>query len=187
MCRALGDFAESHPDIDLRISAARRHVDFAVDGIESVGTGDWPHLHVTRLCPELFYPVCNAAEFAPDNVKALTQVRLLHDQDQARWRECLAAFEVDPTPEQGPIFSDTSLAIDAAVAGQGVALARSALAALDLRPVGWSVRSTMQYRHPSPIGSFVRAPLGRTEYPSPPHWLLAQAEADQAAALTPAI
>jgi LysR family transcriptional regulator, glycine cleavage system transcriptional activator len=56
----LGDFAESHPEIDLRISAARRHVDFATDGIDigiRHGTGDWPHLHVTRFCPEWFYPV----------------------------------------------------------------------------------------------------------------------------------
>lgn len=191
----LGDFAESHPDIDLRISAARRHVDFAVDGIDlgiRHGTGDWPHLHVTRLCPELFYPVCSpayAAEFALDNVKALTQVRLLHDQDQARWRECLAAFEVDPTlSEQGPIFSDTSLAIDAAVAGQGVALARSALAALDLK-AGRLVRP-VDNAIPAPIAYWIVCPRVSADAPNIQalrHWLLAQAEADQAAALMPAI
>ncbi len=191
----LGDFAESHPDIDLRISAARRHVDFAVDGIDlgiRHGTGDWPHLHVTRLCPELFYPVCSpayAAEFALDNVKALTQVRLLHDQDQARWREWLAAFEVDPTlSEQGPIFSDTSLAIDAAVAGQGVALARSALAALDLK-AGRLVRP-VDNAIPAPIAYWIVCPRASADAPNIQalrHWLLAQAEADQAAALMPAI
>ncbi len=134
----LGDFADAHPEIDLRISAARRHVDFVTDGIDigiRHGTGDWPHLHVTRLCPEWHYPVCSPSLPAAEVVKTpedLTQVRLLHDRDRSRWREWLAAFDVTAS-DDGPIFSDTSLAIDAAVAGQGVALARSALAAVDLR------------------------------------------------------
>ena len=53
--------------------------------------------------------------------------------------------------ENGPVFSDTSLAIDAAVAGQGVALARSALATLDLaggrlvRPMGEAIPAAFAY------------------------------------------
>jgi len=191
----LGDFADSHPDIDLRISAARRHVDFAVDGIDlgiRHGTGDWPHLHVTRLCPELFYPVCSpayAAECALDSVGGLTRARLLHDQDQARWREWLAAFEIDPSiSEQGPIFSDTSLAIDAAVAGQGVALARSALAALDL--IAGRLVRPVENAIPAPIAYWIVCPRATADTPNIQAlrtWLLAQAEADQAAALTPAM
>ena len=41
----LGAFLAAHPDIDLRISAAMAHVDFAGDGIDLAvrhGTGDWP-------------------------------------------------------------------------------------------------------------------------------------------------
>ena len=86
----LGDFAKSHPEIDLRVSAARRYVDFATDGIDlgiRHGTGDWPHLHVTRLCPEWFYPVCSPA-YAVDHTIAspadLSDNRLLHDQDRSK-------------------------------------------------------------------------------------------------------
>lgn len=191
----LGDFAAAYPEIDLRISAARRHVDFAADGIDlgiRHGTGDWPHLHVARLCPEWFYPVCSPAYLVENTVRVpgdLTGVRLLHDQDRARWREWLVAFDVDPAAsELGPIFSDTSLAIDAAVAGQGVALARSALAALDLK-AGRLVRPLAE-SVPAPIAYWIVCPRATAEAPKIAvlrEWLLAQAEADQAAAVLPAI
>jgi LysR family glycine cleavage system transcriptional activator len=45
----------------------------------------------------------------------------------------LAAFGVESTKdERGPVFDQTALAIDAALAGQRIALARTALASLDL-------------------------------------------------------
>lgn len=183
----LGAFAEAHPEIDLRISAARRHVDFSADGIDlgiRHGTGDWPHLDVTRLSPEWFYPVCSpafAATHAITTPRDLTDIRLLHDQDRARWRQWLAAYDVTPTMvEPGPIFSDTSLAIDAAVAGQGVALARSALAALDLK-AGRLIRP-LQQAIPAPIAYWIVCPRATSERPNITAlrtWLLAEAESDR--------
>ena len=186
----LGDFADSHPEIDLRISAARRHVDFAEDGIDlgiRHGTGDWPHLDVTRLCPEWHFPVCTRAyaqEAEIETAADLARCRLLHDQERTRWREWFAAFGVgEIATRSGPIFSDTSLAIDAAVAGQGVALARSALAALDLkagrlvRPVRESVAA--------PIAYWLVCPKATAQSPMIAafrDWLLAEAAADQATA-----
>ena len=190
----LGDFAESHPEIDLRISAARRHVDFATDGIDlgiRHGTGDWPHLHVTRLCTEWFYPVASPAYAADHTIAApmdLSDNRLLHDQDRSKWREWLGAFDVDPTiSEQGPIFSDTSLAIDAAVAGQGLAIARSALAALDLK-AGRLIRPLTE-TVPAPFAYWIVCPRATAERPNVValrDWLLANAESDQVAAFNPA-
>lgn len=184
----LGDFAAAHPDIDLRISAARRHVDFATDDIDlgiRHGTGNWPHLHVERLCQEWYFPVCSAALLhqgrgigAPNDLAGHT---LLHDRDRARWREWLAAFGVArETADQGPIFSDTSLAIDAAVAGQGVALARSALAALDLA-AGRLVRP-LEESVAAPIAYWIVCPKGSAHQPAIQafrDWLLAQAKNDQ--------
>ncbi|NKB58736.1 MAG: transcriptional regulator GcvA [Alphaproteobacteria bacterium] len=187
----LGDFADAHSEIDLRISASRQHVDFATDDIDlgiRHGTGDWPHLHVTRLCPEWYFPVCSPAFAAEASITTpfdLAHCRLLHDQERTRWREWFAAFGVDEAAtRQGPIFSDTSLAIDAAVAGQGVALARSALATLDLkaerliRPVTASV--------PAPIAYWIVCPKGTAEQPSIEAfraWLQSEAERDQEVAL----
>jgi len=186
----LGDFADTHPDIDLRISASRRHVDFAEDGVDMGirhGTGDWPHLDVTRLCPEWFFPVCSSGYAAEAGIEApmdLAHCRLLHDQERTRWREWFAAFGVSETATRsGPIFSDTSLSIDAAVAGQGVALARSALAGLDLkagrliRPVRESIAAPIAYWLVCP-----KATAQADRIADFRDWLLRQAAADQATA-----
>ena len=136
----LGRFIEAHPDIDLRISAAMSHVDLGTDDVDVAvrhGDGDWDYLDVTRLCVESLFPVCSPSllddrrlPWAPTE---LTRLPLLHDRARDDWRHWLGLFDVDHGQlDRGPVFSDASLAIDAAVAGQGVALARSALVALDL-------------------------------------------------------
>jgi LysR family glycine cleavage system transcriptional activator len=69
------------------------------------------------------------------NLQELRHHTLLHDRDHAGWGNWLAGVGADVETfelSRGPVFSQTSLAIDAAVAGQGIALARSALATLDL-------------------------------------------------------
>ncbi len=138
----LGAFRIAHPEIDLRISAAMQHVTFQGDGIDMAvrhGTGDWPQLHVTRLCREQVFPVCSPHLVPPSrsiaSIRELAGHVLLHDQDRDGWARWLRAAGADPAAfdlAKGPVFSQTSLAIDAAVAGQGIALARSALAQLDL-------------------------------------------------------
>src|SRR5499427_6628752 len=60
----LGRFAESHPEIDLRVSAIAHHVDFAREDVDVAvrhGDGHWPGLHVTRLCSEQLFAVCSPA------------------------------------------------------------------------------------------------------------------------------
>jgi LysR family glycine cleavage system transcriptional activator len=157
----LGEFITTHPDIDLRISAALQHVTFDGDGIDLAvrhGDGNWPHLNVSQLCQEKLFPVCsphvtpsiNKIKFVHD----IAEYVLIHDRDRAGWASWLEAigatvdaFDLD----RGPVFNQTSLAIDAAVAGQGIALARSALASLDLgagrlvRPVREEVPAEFAY------------------------------------------
>ena len=58
---------------------------------------------------------------------------LVHDRSRKHWRDWLASFGIECSDtERGPVFDQTVLAIDAAVAGQGIALARTALTSLDL-------------------------------------------------------
>jgi LysR family glycine cleavage system transcriptional activator len=136
----LGGFSVTHPNLDLRISASLQHVDFSREDIDLAvrhGTGDWPDLHVTRLCAEELFPACS-----PTLLRGGPPVRtpadlaghvLVHDRSRRHWRDWLAAFGIDcPDTERGPVFDQTALAIDAAAAGQGIALARTALASLDL-------------------------------------------------------
>jgi LysR family transcriptional regulator, glycine cleavage system transcriptional activator len=133
----LGRFAEAHPKIDLRVSGTLHHVDFAREDVDIAvrhGDGHWPGLHVAQLCTEHLFAVCSSALASslkqPSDVLKLP---LLHLDDRAAWTEWLtAAGVIGPDVLHGPILNRASMLIDAAADGQGVALARTTLAAWDL-------------------------------------------------------
>jgi len=171
----LGDFLEAHPDIDLRISASMRHIDFAVDDVDVAvrhGTGDWPELHVVRLSDEWMYPVISPMLLGNKRLKSLadlTSFTLLHDQDRNKWPDWLTEFGVtlDKDIVDGPVFDQTAYAIDAAVAGQGVALARSQLVSLELAagrlvaPVAEKTAAPFSYWIVCPSGRRARSRAGQ--------------------------
>ena len=136
----LGRFTEQHPTIDLRVAATLQHIDFAREDFDLAirhGDGDWPGLHVTRLCVEELFPVCSPALTrgrnalrSPADLKRYTLLHVNERRDWAAWLEAAKVSDVDVS--RGPVFNQASMAIDAAIDGQGVALARSALAAWDL-------------------------------------------------------
>lgn len=136
----LGRFAESNPGVDLRIGATMQHVDFAREEVDVAirhGDGRWPGLHVTRLGVEELFPVCSPALLKGRNALRmpadLARHPLLHLGDPLDWSKWLEAAGVSHSAmSRGPVFSQSSFAIDAAIDGQGVALARTALCASDL-------------------------------------------------------
>ena len=136
----LGRFAETHPEIELRISATMHHVDFAREDIDLAvrhGDGNWPGLQVERLCVERLFAVCSPTlATGPRLLREPADVLkfpLLHLDDRKDWSNWLeAAGVVDAGPLRGPILNRASMLIDAAIDGQGIALARTALAAWDL-------------------------------------------------------
>jgi LysR family transcriptional regulator, glycine cleavage system transcriptional activator len=154
----LGRFAESHPEIGLRISAAAHHIDFAREDVDLAirhGDGGWSGLDVVRLCSERLFPVCSPRLASGHNrvTKAsdLLKFPLLHLDDWKTWMRWFdAAGVTDPVPH-GPVLNRASMLIDAAVDGQGVALARTALAAWDLvhgrlvKPIDVSLRMPNTY------------------------------------------
>jgi LysR family glycine cleavage system transcriptional activator len=135
----LGRFSEAHPEIDLRVSASVQHIDFAREDIDLAirhGDGQWPGMHVTRLCTEQLFPVCSpklssgGALRSPGDIKRHT---LLHTNSTADWQNWLRRVDVDGVDVmRGVVFNQASMTIDAAVDGQGIALARTALASSDL-------------------------------------------------------
>jgi LysR family glycine cleavage system transcriptional activator len=152
----LGRFAEAHPAIDLRVSATMHHVDFAREDVDIAvrhGDGDWPGLHVTRLCAEHLFAVCS-----PDLAVRLKRpgdllkLPLLHLDDRSAWSAWFSAAGItDMDAMHGPIVNRASMLIDAAADGQGVALARTTLAAWDLihkrlvRPFGVALPLAKSY------------------------------------------
>ncbi len=184
----LGRFAEAHPDIDLRVSASLHHVDFAREDIDLAirhGDGYWPGLHVTRFCIEALFPVCSPALLqggkALRNPADLKNHTLLHLDARNDWAKWLQAAEVADTELiHGPVFNQASMAIDAAIDGQGVALARTALAAWDLlagrlvRPFALALEVPYAY--------WIVCPKANAELPkiaSFRAWILAEAAEDE--------
>jgi LysR family glycine cleavage system transcriptional activator len=108
-----------------------------------------------RLYSERLFPVCSPKLVSGHNriTKAADLVKfpLLRLEDAKNWtRLFVAAGVIDPVGP-GPVLNRASMLIDAAIDGQGIALARTALAAWDLingrlvRPVDASLRMANTY------------------------------------------
>lgn len=137
-------FASAHPDVELRFVASLRVMDFDRDGIDAAirfGTGDAPgHLNEV-LIDEFVLPVA-APEIARTltDAEAIARAPLFHDDSvahflpQVGWPAWFRAAGLGERPEatRGPRFSNADHAIDGAVEGGGVALARGSLAERDL-------------------------------------------------------
>jgi LysR family glycine cleavage system transcriptional activator len=154
----LGRFAEKHPSIDLRVSASTQYVDFAREDVDVAirhGDGNWPGLDVVRLYSERLFPVCSPKLVSGRNriTKAadLQKFPLLRLENAKNWMRLFEAAGIAGPVGPGPVLNRASMLIDAAIDGQGVALARTALAAWDLingrlvRPIDVSLRMANTY------------------------------------------
>lgn len=134
----LFDFAQAHPELELRFSASLKLVDFERDEIDVAirfGQSRDNGLYSRALNREWMTPMMTP-ELAQQirSPEDLSQTVLIHDEslgvfseptDWAAW--CRAAqVEVDTT--HGPRFSQADHALDAAMSGAGVVLGRVSLA-----------------------------------------------------------
>ncbi|MFS8111309.1 transcriptional regulator GcvA [Rhizobium jaguaris] len=125
-------FEQAHPEIDLRISASHRMMDFQRDGIDIAirhGLGGYEGLASERLLDDEYVPVCTpelAASLGPSPAAdALAGLTLIHDvyrRDWQLWLQAAGATKVDAM--RGPIFTDGTGAYHAMKAGLGIALMR---------------------------------------------------------------
>jgi len=141
----LGRFEAAHPDMDVWLSAGMELVDFAggeIDMAIRYGSGRYPGLEVVRLMNETVTPVASPALLAERPITApedLASHVLLHDgspdadESCPDWIMWLTARGVKGVHgARGPRFNQSSLVIEACVAGRGVALAKGALAQADI-------------------------------------------------------
>jgi LysR family glycine cleavage system transcriptional activator len=142
-------FHAAHPKILVRLSAEDHAVDlWAGNGADLAirfGRGQYPGLSTTPLMPDSIVPVCSPAllrAYRPvTTVNALLEMPLLHDVDAERddsgsdwksWLTHIGAPSDDPRLATGPRFSHAHFVIEAALLGQGVAMARTSLIGDDL-------------------------------------------------------
>jgi len=142
----LSAFQQAHPDIDLHLQTSNEVVDLrarTVDVAIRYGRGQYLGLSSRQLMSDVFMPVCSPqrlqGEYPLRHPSDLIHHPLLHFEwvnygsEAPNWKNWLALAHVtgiDPT--RGIKFNEESLAIQAAIANQGVALCSSVHVADDL-------------------------------------------------------
>ena len=169
----LGRLTARRQPLDVRILASVPLVDFErepVDVAIRLGPGRYPGLRTDLLMHERFFPVCSPKIARglkrPSDVARHT---LLHDEwepripDQMDWRawlDSIGAKGVKTT--RGVRFSFSHMTLQAAAAGQGIALASSALVGNDLT-TGVLVRPFGALEVPGPYAFHIVAPEANAE------------------------
>jgi DNA-binding transcriptional LysR family regulator len=125
-------FQAAYPEIDLRLEASQRAVDFHREGVDAAirfGRGNWPGLHATLLFEEVLTPLLSSDLLASgpplNEPKDLLRYPLLHDSpfNAEDWRAWFAKAGVnDLDHRSGGAFDSSQMAVQAALSGAGVAL-----------------------------------------------------------------
>lgn len=130
-----------YPGLDIHLDVTDVNVDLNIGQVDAAiryGSGRYPNALAERILKETVTPVCSPAYQAemnglqsPDSLAVCT---LLHeDRMLANWDQWFAAAGVDRRRvTRGPAYSHGSMAIEAAIRGEGVALGRSVLVADDI-------------------------------------------------------
>jgi LysR family transcriptional regulator, glycine cleavage system transcriptional activator len=193
----LGQFLVAHPEIDVRISATERLVDFALEPVDigiRYGTGGYSGLVTSKLADDAFVVVASPSALAKRNKwtpQDLANETLLHDDYPEAWSRWFQVNGVRATNKtRKNQLTDSAMLVEAAIRSQGIALARWSLAADELR-LG-RLRLLFPNIAPLPTGlSYYlvspRENLRRKSVAAFRDWVLAEAEQLKALPRVPAV
>ncbi len=136
----IGRFYRAHPDIDLDIRATNAMADLRREDVDVAirhGLGpSWPGVTSEHLMDDYFFAVASprfAGGRLPTRPADLARHTLLRTEGE-QWKPWFEAAGLDwEEPARGPMFNDSSHMMQAAIEGQGIALARSSLIGDDER------------------------------------------------------
>jgi LysR family transcriptional regulator, regulator of gene expression of beta-lactamase len=123
----LPEFRAAHPLIDLRILTNNNKVDVVAEGLDYAirfGDGDWQACKAELICKAPMSPLCSP-QFAqqlrePADLLRLPLLRSYRPQDWPAW---FKAAGLDAANLRGPLFDSSLIMVQAAIRGEGVALA----------------------------------------------------------------
>lgn len=161
-------FHTAWPDTDVRLDTNLRPVDFVSQRIDigvRYGPGTWPGLVAEKLMDEEVYPVCSP-NLLVDGTRlqapeGLARETLIHDLSMdshsgfptwERWLQKAGLANISTS--RGMKINNSAAVLQAAIEGQGVALARSVMARDDLA-AGRLVRLFPQIRFESALAYYV--------------------------------
>jgi LysR family glycine cleavage system transcriptional activator len=180
------------PDTDVRLDTSLKPVDFVAQQIDigvRYGGGVWAGLVAEKLMDEEVYPVCSpqllTARGCFERPCDLASETLIHDLSMdahtgfPSWDEWLSRAGMDDVNTgRGMKINNSAAVLQAAIEGQGIALARSIMARDDVA-AGRLVRLFPEVDFASPLAYYV---VYRAESASLPRlvtfrdWLRAEAE-----------
>lgn len=130
-------FREAHPFVDLRLLTNNNKVDLAAEGLDFAirfGDGSWQGAWAEQILPAGLSVVCSPELAArlkhPRDLEAVPLLRPYRPQDWIGWAE---AAGVPDLAIRGPIFDSTWVMVQAALRGEGAALAPPAMFQGDLQ------------------------------------------------------
>jgi LysR family glycine cleavage system transcriptional activator len=190
----LNRFLARFPDVDVRVDMSRQLVDFTqgeMDLAIRFGTDKHPGLLADHLLHDHLFPVCSPrflkgkpALRQPADLRHFTLIHpdyQAHDVDWPNWDVWLDSIGVTGIDtKRGLYFNQSALAIQAAIDGQGIALADANLVEFDLA-AGRLVRPFKQaVQTPQRLGYWVVMPSRSRQNPLVDAfrlWLLEEAAA----------
>ena len=122
----LSDFRDRHPSIDLRLKSNNNVADIVAEGLDyfiRFGDGAWHGTDALPLLEAPLSPVCAPA--LADRLKQpadLHGVPLLRSFRRDEWERWFRAAGVAPPTPRGGMFDSSTLLLEAAAGGEGVAL-----------------------------------------------------------------
>jgi LysR family glycine cleavage system transcriptional activator len=138
-------FQAAWPETDVRVDVSIEILDFVAHGIDigvRYGAGRWPGLAAEKLMDEEVYPVCSPTLLRQNRrlrrPSDLAGLKLIHDLSVdahagfATWSAWLEKAGADVETKRGLRVNNSAAVLQAAIEGQGVALARSIMARDDL-------------------------------------------------------
>jgi LysR family glycine cleavage system transcriptional activator len=167
LMRRVDQFRKRHPEIELRFDVSYEVRDFDLDDVDVAirfGPGKYPGLAVHRLFDNVIVPVCSPRLLAsgkplekPSDLQRHTLAHIEWSRPGVtwpNWRMWMAAAGVaDFDDSRTIVFGTSTDAVEAAIAGEAVALADFAMVASDLsegkliRPFELSIRTPSEYAY----------------------------------------
>ena len=160
-------FRRAHPQYDIRIDATDVKVDFRHDNSDIAvryGLGNYKGLVTESLLAESFMPVCSSALqqgehplLKPEDLRHHTLLHVqwrVEDETSPNWGMWLRAAGLEHIDaDRGPRFSMETMAVQAAIEGQGVVLTSDTLVQDDIdkgrlvRPFPETVNQQTRFRY----------------------------------------
>jgi LysR family transcriptional regulator of beta-lactamase len=120
-------FRESHPLIDLRLLTNNNKVDLVAESLDYAirfGDGAWHGMDAEPICQALLTPLCSPALARKLHEPIdLARVPLLRSYRSRDWPSWFQAAGIPTLRAGGPLFDSSLVMVQAAMHGEGVALA----------------------------------------------------------------